>query len=407
MKALECISHLVPVEVIEENFCEIEGFSGKTCSITKVAFIKFKVGKSEVESEFKFGVVADVVLPYCFLLGLDFLMCNNVLISYCKLSCNFDGISIPFEDNICDVPNVYTVTLESTEDKSSHFLIPKVDGDLRFEIHGVSNTINGLSLLVENDTIKMIQKSCKQLRSLHKNLQRDRLSKDWASNLKEFKRFGNKLFILDDVLVFGDSRVIVVPFSVVLELAISIHFNFAHVGRDKLNALLDKLVWHPGKSKLIAEICKTCYTCQVFKDNNSAVLPPTLKIATSYPFELVAVDLMSLPRTCSGYVAVLMVVDHYSKFISAVPIRNKQSATVIKALARNVFPFLPCMPTNVLSDNGPEFISDEFSEFLAQSGINHKRTMPYCPTSNGAVERVNKTVQNLIKTLLSEKDGTC
>ena len=101
-----------------------------------------------------------------------------------------------------------------------------------------------------------------------------------------------------------------------------------------------------------------------------------------------------------------MVVDHYSKFVSAVPIRNKQSATVIKALARNVFPFLPCMPTNVLSDNGPEFISDEFSEFLAESGINHKRTMPYCPTSNGAVERVNKTVQNLIKTLLSEKDGS-
>ena len=403
-RTLKIISDLVPVEIIDERLCDIEGFSGKTCPIERVAFVKFSCGSYEMKTSFKFGVVSDDILPYCFLLGLDFLIEHDVFISYNKLNCHFYDSVVAFETVVYDVPKVCVVTQGGTG-KSSHVVIPKLEDDLRFEIMGESSTVSGLSMLVDDDTIKTIQKRCAKLRSLHKNLRKNVPTKDWSSNLNEYRRFVSKLKIIDDVLVYGDSNVIVVPFNVVLELTISVHFNFAHIGRDKLSALLFDLVWHPSKLKVIADVCTTCFTCQVFKDNNSAVIPPTLKIITSYPFELVAADLMSLPKTNSGYVALLVVVDHFSKFVAAVPLKNKQSATVIKAFVRNVLPFLPCIPINVLTDNGPEFISEEFSEFLTQSGINHKLTIPYCPTSNGAVERVNKTVQNLIKTLLAKDEN--
>ena len=134
------------------------------------------------------------------------------------------------------------------------------------------------------------------------------------------------------------------------------------------------------------------------------MIPPSLKIATSYPFEMLAVDLMSLPRTRTGYVACLVAVDHFSKFAVAVPLKNKQSQTVVQALSQRVFQFLPAMPTYVLTDNGPEFTSELFSELMRKCDIGHRKTTPYTPTSNGAVERVNRTIQNLLKTIVAEGD---
>ena len=55
-----------------------------------------------------------------------------------------------------------------------------------------------------------------------------------------------------------------------------------------------------------------------------------------------------------------------------------------------------------MSDHGPEFISAEFSAFLQECGIEHRLTTPYCPTSNGCVERTNRTIQSLLKTIVQE-----
>ena len=204
------------------------------------------------------------------------------------------------------------------------------------------------------------------------------------------------------MIIWGDHNVVVVPFKVCLDLVVVLHFNYAHIGRDKLLSLMSKLLWHPKKYNIVSDVATTCVTCQMSKDFGSKVIPPTLRISTSYPFELLAVDLMSLPKTSSGFVACLVTVDHFTKFDSAVPLRNKQSKSVISALSRQVLPFLPAVPTCLLSDHGPEFTSDEFYNFLLKCDISHRLTTPYTPTSNGAVERVNRTIQNLLRTIVTE-----
>ena len=90
-------------------------------------------------------------------------------------------------------------------------------------------------------------------------------------------------------------------------------------------------------------------------------------------------------------------VDHFSKWVTAVPIKNKKSSTIVNAFRTQIFPHLLCVPKSILTDNGPEFTASEFSEFLSEFNVDHKLTSPYCPTSNGAVERANKTVINLLK----------
>ena len=62
---------------------------------------------------------------------------------------------------------------------------------------------------------------------------------------------------------------------------------------------------------------------------------------------------MLLPKTSRGNLAVVVAIDHHSKWLTAVPIKNKTSATVTNALKNNILPCLPRIPDKILSDNGP------------------------------------------------------
>ena len=61
------------------------------------------------------------------------------------------------------------------------------------------------------------------------------------------------------------------------------------------------------------------------------------------------------------------------------------------------------LPEQVVSDNGPQFTSDEFSQFMKSNGIKHIRCAPYHPASNGLAERFVQTLKRALKA--GEKDG--
>ncbi len=56
------------------------------------------------------------------------------------------------------------------------------------------------------------------------------------------------------------------------------------------------------------------------------------------------------------------------------------------------------LPEQVVSDNGPQFVSDEFTTFLKSNGVKHIRCSPYHPSSNGAAERFVQTFKQVMKT---------
>ena len=55
------------------------------------------------------------------------------------------------------------------------------------------------------------------------------------------------------------------------------------------------------------------------------------------------------------------------------------------------------LPQQLVSDNGPQFISDEFATFMKMNAVKHIRCAPYHPASNGAVERLVQTFKKAIK----------
>ena len=118
-----------------------------------------------------------------------------------------------------------------------------------------------------------------------------------------------------------------------------------------------------------------------------------------------SVDLMLLPKSKRNNIAVLVAIDSYSKWLTIVPIKNKTSYVVANALKNNVLPNLPMIPTKILSDNGSEFRSREFNQLLNQFNIKHIYSTPYKPSSNGLVERSNRTIIQLLKGVIVDHNS--
>ncbi len=55
------------------------------------------------------------------------------------------------------------------------------------------------------------------------------------------------------------------------------------------------------------------------------------------------------------------------------------------------------LPEQVVSDNGPQFTSDEFAQFMKSNGVKHIRTALYHPSSNGQAERFVQTFERAMK----------
>jgi len=53
------------------------------------------------------------------------------------------------------------------------------------------------------------------------------------------------------------------------------------------------------------------------------------------------------------------------------------------------------------TDNGGEYISNEFKDYLKSRGIHHELTVPYTPEQNGVAERLNCALVEVARSMMS------
>ncbi|KMQ84561.1 hypothetical protein RF55_17549, partial [Lasius niger] len=100
---------------------------------------------------------------------------------------------------------------------------------------------------------------------------------------------------------------------------------------------------------------------------------------------------------------ILIIVDAFSKWLE-VKVTSSTTSTATIGILDKLFATYG-FPVTVVSDNGTQFASAEFKEFLRMSGIKyHKFTAPYYPSTNGQAERYVQTVKDALKAMATTKD---
>ena len=344
-------------------------------------------------------------MPFCAILGVDFISTNNISIDFTDMRFTMDGL-------VMSGP-VIDVKVLSTELRVGFLSVSRGSSTLPLRIREVcigtnsdhltfgldrdsDDNIVELRSLVTVEQISTHQRKCRLLSSLKKRISSK--EGDWPISLSRFKRYQKCLDVVDGVLVYrgtSGSPIYVVSFNFLVEILLVVHYRMAHLGRQKLIELVRQHIWHPSLSKVSSDITRSCDLCQRRKVA-PIIAPPVQKITTSAPFELVAMDLVSLPSS-SGHIGCLVVMDHNTKWLSAVAIKTKTAAAIASAFEYRILPHLPHCPTKVLTDNGPEFSGEKFNSCLASYGIKHQYTTPNKPASNGLVERANRTLIELLR----------
>lgn len=119
------------------------------------------------------------------------------------------------------------------------------------------------------------------------------------------------------------------------------------------------------------------------------------------PWQILYMDFIGpLPRSKSGNM--YLFVDSFSKFMHIFPIKDATSKAIISLLENKIF-LIFGVPEVVIADNGKQFISNLFSEFLDKYKVKKWLVAKYHPQANAA-EAANKSVGISIRAYI--KDAT-
>ena len=187
-------------------------------------------------------------------------------------------------------------------------------------------------------------------------------------------------------LLWG-SRVAIPPS---LQARILQELHLSHPGIVRMKELARSYVWWPRIDQDIEKTVRECNGCQLQqKQPSSAPLHPWEWPAR--PWQRVHVDFAG-PFLGSMF---LLLVDARSKWPEVVPMQSTTATKTVECL-RTIFA-RHGLPEQLVSDNGPQFVSEQFQDFLQGNGIQHIRSAPYHPSTNGLVERFVHTFKHAMR----------
>lgn len=123
------------------------------------------------------------------------------------------------------------------------------------------------------------------------------------------------------------------------------------------------------------------------------------------PWKQIGIDLADMQTMESnGYKYILVAVDLFSKYVMAKALKNKETKTVTEAM-ESLIKSVNGKIGSIRSDNGSEFISDEFKKMLKKHNIKQVLSSAGAPQSNGNVERINGVLKRMIKMTITQTDN--
>ncbi|XP_013404718.1 uncharacterized protein K02A2.6 [Lingula anatina] len=165
--------------------------------------------------------------------------------------------------------------------------------------------------------------------------------------------------------------------------------HWEHPGVCAMKAIARSYVWWPNLNSDIECKVRECSACQSVRN-----MPPASPL---YPWKwpVRPWSRIHLDFFFKEGKTFLLVHDAHSKWLEVIPMSNTDAEHTIDELRILIASY--GLPEEVVSDNGPQFSSDKFREFLKTNGIKQTLVPPYHPQSNGAAENSVKNVKRALE----------
>ena len=152
-----------------------------------------------------------------------------------------------------------------------------------------------------------------------------------------------------------------------------------HPGICKMKALARCYLWWPTLDKDIETKVKACAVCAAVRN-----IPPTAPLH-SWQWPARIWQRLHIDFAQKSNHTFLVIIDSHSKWLEVFNMRSTTAEKTCEVL-RTLFASYG-LPEEIVTDNGPQFISTVFKTFLRQNGVKQTLVPPYHPASNGAAER--------------------
>ena len=209
-------------------------------------------------------------------------------------------------------------------------------------------------------------------------------------NIREYWNFRDELSVHNGIL-FKSSKVII-PRILRPEVMSKIHSS--HLGIEAcLRKARDSVFW-PNMTGDVRDQASQCSICAELQSKNPKEPMQSHQIPDR-PWSRVAADQFKLHG--KDYI---VIVDFYSDFIEVKMLEENTSSAVIEFLKEQFSRH--GLPDILVTDNGPQFTSQEFMQFTHSWEFVHVSSSPHHHKSNGKVEAAVKVAKSLFKKALKD-----
>jgi len=194
----------------------------------------------------------------------------------------------------------------------------------------------------------------------------------------------------------------IVPEGYVSEFIKNIHVDLCHLGIKKIfKYMQDNFYWH-SMYETIQQCINQCVVCAKRKIDQTRTKETLLPRISNNFLDQIVVDIAHMDKVASNKRYLVVIIDRFSKLVSLNAVSKQDEHTIFKCILHNwIYRF--GKPSSILTDRGRQFQNAFMSSSLGQLQIKQEFSSPYQHQSNGLVERVIRTVRDMIATSLKGK----
>nr|GEU71105.1 hypothetical protein [Tanacetum cinerariifolium] len=174
---------------------------------------------------------------------------------------------------------------------------------------------------------------------------------------------------------------------------------YVHPGSDKMYQDLKQLYWWPNMKADIATYVSKCLTCLRVKSEHQK--PSGLLVQPEIPqwkWDNITMDFVTkLPRTSSGYDTIWVIVDHLTKSVQFLPMREDDSMDKLTKLYLKEVVTRHGIPILIIFDRDPRFTSNFWRAFQKVFGTRMDMSTAYHPKTDGHSERTIQTLEDMLR----------